>query len=620
MTESEKTKTRVKKIEEKLVALPARPGVYLMRDSGGKIIYVGKAKILSNRVRSYFRGQPANPKITALVQRIHGLEYIVTDNEAEALILEINMIKEHRPRYNVNLKDDKLYPYLKVTVNEPFPRAYVTRRYENDGARYFGPYTSAGALRMTLEVLNKVFPLRNCKYRLPEKRGPRECLNFFLGKCSGPCHGHISQEDYRAMVSEVLDFLAGKTAAIEKRLEREMEEAGAALNFELAAGCRDKLSAVRKVSEKQKMHAIGGKDEDVLAVSVIGYDACGVIFKVRGGKLVGSEHHYLRNILGESPSEVMGAFIRQIYLTDREYPAQIFLNQAIEDKNLLQTIMSERSGRRVKLHVPERGITAGLVSMAEHNSSLLLEELIMRKEKSRQRVPEALLGLQKALKLPSLPHTMVCFDVSTIQGGYAVAAMSCFRNGSPFKSGYRRFRIREVQGQDDFAMIGEAVGRYFAHVASGELEMPQLVVIDGGKGQLNAALQAIEKSGAQVPPTVALAKKEEELYLPGEKEPFALSRRSEALRLLERIRDEAHRFAVSYHRKVRKKTTLKSSLEDIPGVGPVKARALINAFGSIQAVARAGMEQLTSVSGISAALARKIAGHCSKWRKNATLI
>ncbi|HUU27394.1 MAG TPA: excinuclease ABC subunit UvrC [archaeon] len=608
----EKISKKKELIESKLAALPAKAGVYMMRDSGEKILYVGKAKNLANRVRSYFRGEPANPKIAALVRRVCDLEYIVTDNEAEALILESNLIKEHRPRYNVNLKDDKLYPYLKVTVNEPFPRAFVTRRYERDGARYFGPYTSAGALRTTLEVLRKVFPLRNCNYSLPGKRGPRECLNFYLGKCSGPCHGHISQEEYRKLINEVLQFLDGKTAGIEKRIAGRMKRASASLDYELAARCRNQLAAVQKVSQRQKMHAIGGQDEDVLALSIDGSDACAIILKVRGGKLVGSEHHYLKNTMVEPPSKVLGAFINQNYLSDREYPGQVYLSQDIEDRDLVEAILTERTGRRVRLHVPERGAKAGLVSMAERNSHLLLEELIMRKEQARQRVPEALLSLQKTLALPRLPRLMVCFDISTIQGSYAVAAMSCFRNGKPQKSGYRRFRIRSVDGQDDFRMMGEAVGRYFNHVAKGELEMPQLVVIDGGKGQLNAACEAINKVGLDIPSIAALAKKEEELYLPGKKEALALSRRSEAMRLLQRLRDESHRFAVSYHRGVRKKETLKTRLEEIAGVGPVRSRALIEAFGSAAAVARAGKEQLAAVQGISPALAVKIIEHLKK--------
>lgn len=580
-----------------------------MLDSGGKILYVGKAKKLSSRVRSYFRSAPANPKIAALLERIADIEYIVTDSEVEALILESNLIKEHQPRYNVNLKDDKRYPYLKVTVNEPFPRVLVTRRYLNDGARYYGPYTNAGALRTTLEVLRKVFPLRSCSHKLPEKRGARECLNFHLGKCSGPCHGHISHEDYTAMVAEVLQFLEGKTEQVARRLEERMQQARIQLDFELAARYRDQLASVRKVSERQKMHALGGGDGDFLAVSVDGSDACVVILKIRSGKMIGSEHRYLKNSLREPLSAVLNAFIGQNYISDREYPGEVYLSQDIEDRESLEEILSRVTGRRVKIHVPARGDKARLIGMAEKNSHLLLEELIMRREQARQRVPEALLGLQKTLKLPSLPRLAVCFDVSTIQGQYAVAAMSCFRNGYPYKGGYRRFRIRHQRGQDDFAMINEAVRRYFERVAKGELDMPQLVVIDGGKGQLGAACEAVREAGADLPPIVALAKKEEELYFPDKPAPYSLSRRSEALKLLQRLRDEAHRFALTYHRKLRKKETLRTRLEEIPGVGPARVRTLLNAFGSPSAVAQANERQLASLQGISPALASRIIEH-----------
>jgi len=604
-----KRTSRDKRIQEKLSTLPSKPGVYTMLDSGGKILYVGKAKKLSSRVRSYFRSAPANPKIAALLERIADIEYIVTDSEVEALILESNLIKEHQPRYNVNLKDDKRYPYLKVTVNEPFPRVLVTRRYLNDGARYYGPYTNAGALRTTLEVLRKVFPLRSCSHKLPEKRGARECLNFHLGKCSGPCHGHISHEDYTAMVAEVLQFLEGKTEQVARRLEERMQQARIQLDFELAARYRDQLASVRKVSERQKMHALGGGDGDFLAVSVDGSDACVVILKIRSGKMIGSEHRYLKNSLREPLSAVLNAFIGQNYISDREYPGEVYLSQDIEDRESLEEILSRVTGRRVKIHVPARGDKARLIGMAEKNSHLLLEELIMRREQARQRVPEALLGLQKTLKLPSLPRLAVCFDVSTIQGQYAVAAMSCFRNGYPYKGGYRRFRIRHQRGQDDFAMINEAVRRYFERVAKGELDMPQLVVIDGGKGQLGAACEAIREAGADLPPIVALAKKEEELYFPDKPAPYSLSRRSEALKLLQRLRDEAHRFALTYHRKLRKKETLRTRLEEIPGVGPARVRTLLNAFGSPSAVAQANERQLASLQGISPALASRIIEH-----------
>lgn len=593
-------------IERKLSTLPSRPGVYLMRDKAGGIIYVGKAKSLANRVRSYFRGTPANSKVAAMVGRIASFEYIVTDSEIEALLLESNLIKEHHPRYNINLKDDKRYPYLKVTTAEPFPRAFVTRQYNNDGSRYFGPYTDARALRTTLDVLRKVFPLRTCTHNLPGQRGARECLNYHLGHCSAPCYGHVSEHDYDAMVAEVLGFLEGRTEPIARRLRKKMEQASEKMDFELAARYRDQLRAVDKVSQRQRMDAPGGGDQDVVALAVDGRDACVVVLKVRGGKMLGSEHRVLRNNLMEPPEDVLNAFLGHTYLGEREYPPTVYLSHRVEDAALYESWLGDKAGRKVRFHVPERGDKFRLVRMAERNSQLLLEEVVMHREQARQRVPEALLELQKTLSLKRLPRLIVCFDISTIQGSHAVAGMSCVRNGKPLKSGYRKFRIRHQGGQDDVAMMGEAVGRYFGRVADGGQECPQLVVIDGGKGQLGAAVEAIKAAGLELPSIVALAKRDEELYLPGNPEPFGLSKRSEALRMLIRARDEAHRFAVEYHRKLRKKSTLESRLNSIPGVGPARARALLEEFGSPAEVARAQVERVAEVKGFSVAMARKV--------------
>ncbi|MEA2064531.1 MAG: UvrB/UvrC motif-containing protein, partial [Gemmatimonadota bacterium] len=415
-----------------------------------------------------------------------------------------------------------------------------------------------------------------------------------------------------AMIDQVLLFLEGRTGPVEKRLQQQMKEASAALQFERAAGLRDRLAAVRKISQRQKIHTGSGEDHDILAVSVDGNDGCGVILKVRDGKLLGQEHHYLGTALGEMPPVVLAALLRQSYLQPgRQYPATVLLSHEIDDRELFESILAERSRRRrVRLSVPVRGPKAGLVAMAGRNSHLLLEELILRKAKARQRVPEALVGLQKTLSLPVLPRFMVCFDVSTLQGSHAVAGMSAFRNGQPVKSLYRRFRIRcAAGGQDDFAMMGEAVGRYFARIARGEQELvPQLVVIDGGRGQLSAACAAVRASGAEMPPVIALAKREEEIYLPlpDQSAPYVLSRRSEALKLLQRLRNEAHRFAVEYHRKVRKKNTLTSSLETVPGIGPARSRAILRAFRSRAVAARATAGQISEKASIPLELARSV--------------
>ena len=597
-------------IREKLSRLPTGPGVYLMKDAEGRILYVGKAKNLVSRVRSYFGSSVDRPKTAVLVSKIADFDYIVTDNEVEALLLESNLIKEHTPRYNINLKDDKRYPYLKVTVKEAFPRAFVTRRYVNDGSRYFGPYTDAGALRTTMDSLRKIFPLRHCNHDLPEKRGARECLNYHLGKCSAPCHGHISRDDYRAMIDEVLLFMEGKTADIEKRLEHKMREAAAELRFEQAARYRDQLEAVQRINQRQKTDLVGGADQDVLAVSVDGGDACGVLLKVRDGKLLGREHHYLKLAPGSAVSEVMEAFIGQKYLTEREYPGELLLNSGIDDIDLYEEVLGLEAGHRVRVRVPERGAKAGMVGLAEKNSHLLLEELVMRKNQARQRVPQALVGLQKAFSLEAIPRLMVCFDVSTIQGSSAVAAMSAFRNGEPHKGSYRKFRIKGVVGQDDFAMMKEAVGRYFSRVAKGDFDLPGLVVIDGGKGQLSAAVEAIGEAGIEkLPPIIGLAKREEEIFMPGKSEPFVLSRRNESLKMLQRLRDEAHRFAVTYHRNVRSRNTLISRLEEVPGIGRMRANAIKKAAGSAAAAGRMKPDELAAKSGIPEDLAREVISH-----------
>lgn len=601
-------------VPEKLKHLPGRPGVYLFRNAGGEIIYVGKALSLKNRVRSYFHSVSGHsPKVRSMMERVADLEYIVTDSEVEALILEFNLIKEHRPRYNVFLKDDKSYPYLKVTLNEDFPRVYVTRRVSKDGARYFGPYIRAGAVHETLNLIRNLFLFRSCKDRILQKK-TRPCLNHHIKRCLAPCCGHVGREEYRAMVREVCLFLEGRQEELVKKLTSRMEEAAEKLEFERAARLRDQVRAVEKVLEKQKIVSSRGEDQDAIAMAAGEDHASVTVFFIRGGKLLGRENFILKGTGGSHPEEVLTSFVKQYYYGADFIPGEILLAEVQPDETgVLSSWLSSKKGSKVSIRVPRRGEKKKLLEMVEKNARLALEEDLLAVEAGRGGSRDAA-ELARCLGLPDPLHRIECYDISNTQGADPVASMVVFEDGNPAPGRYRRFKIRTVQGPDDFASMREVIKRRFKRaleerelINSGQLStrkagfhlLPDLVIVDGGRGQLSAARDAMSQAGCEGIPLYALAKEEELLFGPGLEQPIRLPRDSRPLYLLQRIRDEAHRFAVTYHRQLRTKRNLKSLLDEIEGIGTVRKKALLKAFPTMEAMAGATPGELAAVPGMN---------------------
>ncbi|MDB4948709.1 MAG: uvrC [Gemmatimonadetes bacterium] len=601
-------------LDHKLKHLPTRPGVYLMKDAAGEIIYVGKAKSLRPRVRSYFSSQGQHSlKTRELVRRIADVDTIVVDSEAEALILENNLIKEHRPRFNINLRDDKSYPYIKVTVHERFPRVWVTRRLEKDGSRYFGPYTDVRRMRQALELVKKLYTVRSCHYDLPGESPARPCLDHHIGRCKAPCVNLQSPEEYRGMIDEIIEVLSGHTRRAADRLRGDMRDAAGAMDFERAGELRDAVRQLESLEAKQRMVDLSGADRDVVGIARDGADACGVVLQIREGKLLGREAQILTNLEGEPDEEVLAAFVTRLYteraLRDAEMvPGEVFLPADFGDRELLQGLLRERTGRAIRTHVPQRGEKLQLVDLACQNARHLLEERKLANRAALGRAPDALYELQEVLELPSVPRTIICFDISHTQGSETVASGVFFENGEPSKGEYRKFKVQGDWGNDDFRSMHEVVTRYFRRRLDDGKPLPDLVVIDGGKGQLSAAQRALDELDLGQQMIVSLAKKDEEVFVPGRPVPFRLPRRSVALRLLQRLRDEAHRFAITYNRKLRTKRTIRSELSQIAGVGPARQRALLERFGSVRALAAAGEAEVATVPGIGAALARTILG------------
>ena len=604
-------------LEEKLKLLPARPGVYLYRDNKGKIIYVGKALSLKSRVRSYFQpGAQQPPKTRVMLDRVADFDLIVTDSEVEALILEQNLIKEHRPRYNVMYKDDKSYPYLKVTLAENFPRVFITRRHVKDGSRYFGPYTHVGALNETMRLLKKIFPIRSCKHKDPAPRS-RPCLNYHIKRCLGPCSGEVDCDTYRAMINEICLFLEGRQEDLAKSLAARMAAAAERMDFEHAASLRDQLQAVREVVERQKIITGGFEDQDVVAAAGAEdlSEACVMVFFVRGGKLIGREHFILREVEGLSRSEVTASFLKQYYNEVEFVPREVLLAAGVDDERaVIEQWLTGKKGSKVSLKVPQRGEKKKLVEMVADNARLTLEQLRSEEAASREDAAGALAGLAEELGLDSPPRRMECYDISNTQGTESVASMVVFLDGKPANEQYRRFKIRTVEGPDDFASIQETLRRRFKRAAeerrllsSGLISsreakfnaLPDLVIIDGGKGQLSAARQAMRELGFASIPTFGLAKEEEQLFAEWQPDPIIIEKGSRALHLLQRLRDEAHRFALSYHRNIRGKASLKSLLDEVEGIGEVRRRALLKAFGSLKEIEKATPEQLAAVKGMN---------------------
>jgi len=593
-------------LAQKLARLPRRSGVYLMKDRHGKILYVGKAKRLDHRVRSYFQaGGTDHPKQAALVPRIQDVETIVTDSDVEALLLEMTLIKEKRPPYNIQLRDDKRFPFLKITLGEDYPKAVITRRTPRDGSRYFGPYTDAGALRRTLKMVRSIFPIRSCMGERPG-RGPhyRECLDYHIHRCGAPCIGAVSREEYRELVDRLILFLAGQGEEVLSALRRDMAEASSALEFERAARLRDRIQGVERLMRRQKMLDAQERDLDVFAFARSGDVAYGVVLQVRGGTVLGKETRRLKGTGGRAEAEVMAAFLSQYYRDRDSTPGEILAAVEPAEAGVLARWLSARAERAIAVRVPQRGRFAGLARLAEENARLDLEEA--RGESARGGLDASVYALQKVLDLPRPPAHIEGFDISNIQGTNPVASLVVFRNGRPARSAYRRFKMNYPEGPNDFAMMAEVVGRRAARIVAGEFPAPDLILIDGGAGQVGAAVTALEQEGLAEVPVVGLAKREETIVFPGRRRPLRLPRTDEGLRLLMRVRDEAHRFAITFHRERRGKAALASRLDAVPGIGAHRKIVLLNAFGTAEAVERATAEELARVPGIGPKVAERI--------------
>ena len=579
-------------LQEKLKTLPDTPGVYLMKDVRGKIIYVGKARVLKNRVRQYFQaGKNHGAKVKAMVAKIADFETIVTATEVEALILECNLIKKYRPRYNISLKDDKSYPYLRVTA-EDFPRIILTRRIIHDGSRYFGPYTSGLAVKETLQLLRKIFPLRTCK-----TFAKRPCLEFHIKRCLAPCAKKISREDYMQFVKAAEKFLAGHTAQVERELSEQMINAAENLNFEQAARLRDILSAIRKVTEKQKIVTDTG-DVDAIGLARLEGETCAQIFFIRDGKVTGRENFLLSGAVDETDAQAVTEFIKQYYSRAQISATEILLPITLADEDL--KILSEWLG--VKLIEPKRGVKRSLVEMANQNAEKFLAEESARRQLKNAQTVGAVEELKNFLNLPRLPRRMECFDISHIQGAETVASMVVFEDGAPDKKSYRRFKIHSAEGKpDDFLSMREVTSRRYGATEN----LPDLIVIDGGLGQLNSALEIIRGAGHQVS-VVGLAKQFELIFVEGSSIPVELPRDSQALKLMQRIRDEAHRFAITYHRKLRRKRNLKSELDNVAGIGQKRRTELFKKFGTLAKIKSANVEELSAVPSMTLAAAEAL--------------
>jgi len=597
---------------ERVKGLPDRPGVYVMKDSSGRVIYVGKASSLRNRVRSYFQSSAGlSKRIQVLIDRIADFEYIVTDSEVEALILENNLIKKHRPGFNVRLRDDKTYPFIKITLAEDFPRVIVTRRVEPDGSRYFGPYTDVGAMRETLRFLRRLFAIRSCSREISETkpRKMRPCLNYHIKQCLSPCSGRISKEAYMQLVNRIILFLEGHQDEVVRSLKEEMQAASDALDFERAASIRDAVRAIERVAERQKVVLASSSDIDVIGYFRDEGDACALVFFVRSGKLMGRERFFISDTAEVSDSEILTAFIKQYYSEASFIPDEVLLPMKPHDEEAISMWLREKKGRKVSIRVPKRGDKKQLVSMATDNARLSLEEEKLKAMQDAMVKDAALLELKEVLELPRLPRRIEAFDISTIQGSHAVGGMVVFESGRPVKSAYRRFKIKTVDGQDDYGMMHEIISRRYRRIVEQggtRNQVPDLIIIDGGRGQLNAGLRALAQVGAEDIPTISLAESHELIFVDGRDEPIALPEDSKALLLLRRIRDEAHRFAVSYHRQLRTKRSMLSELEEIPGIGKKRLKVLLTAFGSLKGVRAASVDEIAKVPGMNYKLAEKL--------------
>jgi excinuclease ABC subunit C len=596
-------------LEEQLKVLPRKPGVYLFKDASGNVLYVGKAADLRSRVKSYFSApETLLPKIRRMMARLSDFEFFVTDSDQEALILECNLIKKHRPRYNVRLKDDKTYPYLKIDVQDNWPRVYITRRVEKDGGRYFGPFASATSVRKTQNLLKQLFPFRTCKKKITGT-DYRPCLEYHIHRCAGPCVGEISENEYRDIIDQVIMFMEGKQESVIRQLRQEMVEASGQLEYEQAAVLRDQIRSVEMVTEHQKISSVEMDDQDVIALAQSDDQAFVEVFFIRGGKLIERDHFIMQGARDEDPGQILASFLNQFYNSATYIPPLILVQHYSEDFFVLEKWLSDKRGSVVRLRVPGRGEKRRLVDMVAENAKQSLEQYRVKELTGAYKTASVLGELKDVLELPRMPKRIECYDISDIKGTSAVGGMVVFEDGQPQKAYYRRFRIKTVEGTDDYAMMQEVLRRRFRK--AGEFEgswgiVPDLVLIDGGKGHLNAALEAMKAIGMGSMPIASIAKENEEIFRPVVAGPIILPKGSAALRLLQFIRDEAHRFAIGYHRKVRSRESVKSALDNVPGIGPKRKRELLKKFGSVKAIKEAEVDEIAAVPGMTRRLAEKL--------------
>jgi excinuclease ABC subunit C len=592
-------------LQRKLDTLPEGPGVYLWKGRDGEVLYVGKAKRLRSRVRSYFASDfPDSPRNRLLQRLIADVETIVVPSEPGSLILENNLIKEYRPRFNVRLKDDKSYPSIAVTLGEPFPRVLVTRRRDIPGARYFGPYTDVGQLRRTLAIIRRLYTVRSCQDRLPEERRERPCLDYYIGRCRAPCMGWHDFPDYQRMVDDVVNFLEGRTQDVRVRVREAMLQASEREDFERARELRDALRWLDRLDEPLSVEVMGTGNADVVGYARDGDDAVGVLIRVRGGRVIGREHRFLENVEEEQDSAVLSAFLVRYYVPAEDRVRRLVVPFAPDEWDTLRELLPG-----TEWSVPQRGTAQRWLSLADQNAMHLLESLRIESFETEERAEDPVYALGRDLGLSTVPRSFICIDISHNQGRDTVGSLVWFEAGRPRKSEYRKFKIRGVGQQDDYAAIQEVLTRYVSRRKDEQLPLPDLIVIDGGKGQLSAAISAAEQLGIANLPIVSLAKREEEVFLPGRAESLRLPRRSPSLRLLQRARDEAHRFGLAYNRKRRTQRTITSELLSIPGIGPTKRRRLLERFGSLAGVRSASVAELASVPGFSQRQAERILDH-----------
>ena len=604
-------------IQEELKKLPGKPGVYLMHDEKDVIIYVGKAISLKNRVRQYFQSsRNKGAKIEQMVTHISRFEYIVTDSELEALVLECNLIKEHRPKYNTMLMDDKTYPFIKVTVNEPFPRVMMARRMKKDKAKYFGPYTSAGAVKDTIELIRKLYHIRSCNRSLPKDIGKeRPCLNYHIHQCYAPCQGYISREEYRKSIDEVVRFLNGNYDPILKELEEKMLDASENLEFEKAIEYRELLASVQKIAQKQKITDTAGDDRDIIAMASEGEDAVVQVFFIRGGRLIGRDHFYLKIAENDTKSEILSSFIKQFYAGTPYIPAELMLPEEIEDQEIIEEWLTTRREHKVRLRIPKKGTKEKLVELAQKNAQMVLKNDKERLKREEGRTIGAVKELEKILGLTGIIR-MEAYDISNTNGFDSVGSMVVYEHGKPKRNDYRKFKIKSVQGPDDYASMNEVLTRRFEHglrerqdesETGGFQAFPDLIMMDGGRGQVNIALEVLEKLNLHIP-VCGMVKDDNHrtrgLYFNNVE--LSIDRNSECFRLITRIQDEAHRFAITFHRQLRSKGQVHSILDDIPGVGPARRKDLMRSFENIEAIRNATVDDLKELPSMNEKSAQEV--------------